>query len=79
MDSDGRTSMAQVPCSLAEERDDGDDGDDGTLAAYADDVVAEADSDDCTSMLQADILAEGLHLLQNKSTTHSTLGEMPWS
>ncbi len=78
MDSDGRTSMAQVPCSLAEERDD-DDGDDGTLAAYADDVVAEADSDDCTSMLQADILAEGLHLLQNKSTTHSTLGEMPWS
>ncbi len=77
MDSDGRTSMAQVPCSLAEERDDGDD--DGTLAAYADDVVAEADSDDCTSMLQADILAEGLHLLQSKSTTHSTLGEMPWS
>jgi len=76
VDSDGRTSMAQVPCSLAEERDD---GDDGTLAAYADDVVAEADSDDCTSMLQADILAEGLHLLQNKSTTHSTLGEMPWS
>lgn len=77
MDSDGRTSMAQVPCSLAEERDD--DGDDGTLAAYADDVVAEADSDDRTSMLQEDILAEGLHLLQSKSTTHSTLGEMPWS
>ena len=77
MDSDGRTSMAQAPCSLAEERDDGDD--DGTLAAHADDVVAEADSDDRTSMLQVDILAEGLHLLQSKSTTHSNPEEMPWS
>lgn len=78
MDSDGRTSMVQVLCSLAEEHDD-DGDDDDVLVAHEDDVVAEADSDDRTSMLQADILAEGLHLLQSKSTTHSNPEEMPWS